>query len=96
MKTPIDPSIAITDGPMCHKAKCWCDPYERLWSLMTLLFTAAAEQVKLALVLEWDEDVARLDHQRDAWDEGYMHVMKHGTTQNTRDQNPYLRPEDLY
>lgn len=95
MTTAIDPSIAITEAPMCHRARCGCDSYIRLESLMTLLLTAAAEEVDRALALEWDEDLARLDHQRDAWDEGYMHVMKHGTGRNTRDQNPYLRPDDL-
>ena len=75
--------------------RCWCGGGDDLLNnLVDLVLTRAADEVSRALLLEGDEDAARLDHQRDAWDEGYMHVMQHGTGRNTRGMNPYLTAAD--
>lgn len=92
LNTTVSREAAEFDAPDCHKRGC--REAHAPDALVGLVLARAADEVERALILEFDEDAARLDHQRDAWDEGYMHVMKHGTGRNTRGMNPYLAEED--
>tara|TARA_R100001244_G_scaffold6385_8_gene7507 strand:+ start:3602 stop:3970 length:369 start_codon:yes stop_codon:yes gene_type:complete len=95
LATGISRGAGLSEMPQCHANRCWCGGGEDLLNnLVNLVLTRAADEVSRALLLEGDEDAARLDHQRAAWDEGYMHVMQHGTGRSTRSMNPYLTAAD--
>lgn len=95
METGFSRGVGLTEMPQCHAKKCWCGGgEEQLNNLVNLVLTRAADEVARALILETSEVEARLDHLRDAWDEGYMHVMRQGSGRNTRGANPYIQEAD--